>query len=108
MGLLLNVYKNTEMRSDCTNNGVSANFSTLCVVNVEGPFEASEAWPAVYLQSGPNNSIHLIPMSLKDSGKWTMAGGNFAGTCDSRFSEAVEDICGYRHSMISIHDRVEN
>jgi len=106
MGLLVNVYKSAD-GTDCSNRGISSRFDTLCVVNVPGPFEPTEKYPAVELEVGAHNSIHLTPVESINAGEWTMAGGNYAGTCDSRFAEAVESMCGYRHSMISIHDRVE-
>jgi hypothetical protein len=42
------------------------------------------------------------------SGAWTMMGGNFAHTSDSRFGEAIEKIVGYRmYGAVAIHDRIE-
>jgi len=105
MGLILSVYKDDS--SDCSNSGISSKHSRVCVVNASGPFEPSDEYPAVVLTEGPFNSVNLVPVELIGSGKWTMFGGNYAGTSDSRFSEAVEKMCGYRHGMIKIHDRVE-
>lgn len=111
MGLLLNVYRNDF--GDCTNRGVSSKVSTVCVVNVEGPFEPNEEHPAVVLVDdrpvGNRPYPKLVPLELRDSGKWTMFGGNYAGTSDSRFADAVEKLLGsnIRLDVLPIHDRVE-
>jgi len=40
--------------------------------------------------------------------KWTMFGGAFVYTGDSRFTAAVESLSGYNHSFpVALHDRVE-
>jgi hypothetical protein len=36
-----------------------------------------------------------------------MAGGNYAGTTDSRLPELMAQLTGYRQSVISVHDRFE-
>ena len=52
------------------------------------------------------NIAKLVPYDR--DGKWTMFGGNFAYTSDSRFSEAVSAIVGYRfYGAVPIHDRIE-
>jgi hypothetical protein len=38
MGMILNVYRPAD-GVDCTNGGVSGILNTICVVNVEGPFQ---------------------------------------------------------------------
>jgi hypothetical protein len=43
--------------------------------------------------------LRVVPKSLLDSGKWTMFGGNFVYTSDSRFPS---------NSPIAVHDRVES
>jgi hypothetical protein len=104
MGLHLSIYRNPL--GDCTNNGVSKYAKGLTVINVDGPFEPSEDYPAVELRVGPMNSMRLVPVKNQDD--WVMSGGNYAGTCDSRFGNAVKNLCGYDHSMIKVFDRVEN
>jgi hypothetical protein len=106
MGLILNVFRSVD-GYDCSNNGISSNHKELCVSNVDGPFEPNEECPEVILEVGPFNSVRLVPASLKGSGLAFMFGGNYAGTSDSRFADAVEKLCGYSHNMIKIHDRVE-
>lgn len=109
MGLLLNVYRNDL--GDCTAGGVSSKVSTVCVVNVEGPFEPSDKFPGVELVDerlvGGRPYPKLVPIDLVNSGKWFMFGGNYAGTSDSRFAEAIEKITGVRSGILPIHDRVE-
>ena len=39
---------------------------------------------------------------------WTMFGGNFASTSDSRLPEYAETQRGYRCYIFKVHDRIEN
>ena len=107
MGLLVDVYRRAG-GGDCTNGGISSRYDSLCVVNVDGPFEPSERACAVMLCKGAYGSKNIKPAKLVD-GVWVvdtdkayMAGGNFADACDSRFSAAV----GF-YGAVSIHDRTE-
>jgi hypothetical protein len=109
MGLLVEVYK--WSLGDCTNGGVSSKHNRLCITNMEGPFEPSDDAPAAMLMQHPSVKTHcyIVPQELIDSGKWFMAGGNFAYSSDSRFWEAVNKITGVGLSAaISIHDRTED
>ena len=106
MGLLVDVYRNAGGGS--TNGGVSSWTEELCVVNVDGPFEPSEDYHAVELIKGPHGTVNLKPVELVNSGKHCMFGGNYAGTCDSRFGKAVEAFLGHKGvQLVAIHDRVE-
>ena len=106
----MRVYRDSG-KYDCTNNGVSSRFDELFVPCPTSPFECDEdderlcdiqtrdLFGHVYAE--------LVPRNLK--GRWTMMGGNFAGTFDSRFSEMVEELTGYPcRSILPIHDRVED
>ncbi len=106
MGLHVDIFRYPQ--GDCTNNGISKRVKGFCVENAEGPFNPCEEFPAARLVVGPYNSMRLVPVELIENKSWVMAGGNYGGCCDSRFGEAVEKMCGYRHSMIQIFDRVEN
>lgn len=106
MGLLISVYRDAS-GIDCTNGGISSKVKQLVVTNVEGPFEPDENAPAVQLVKGPFNSVRLIPQELLDSGAWVMFGGNYGSTSDSRFNQAVENMCGYSMGCVKIFDRVE-
>jgi len=108
MGLLVDVYKNGKY--DCTNGGVSArNIKGLCLTNVSGPFDPSDDYPAAKLVKqtfGFGSSVKVIPEEAE--GKWTMMGGNYAATSDSRFSDKIEEMLGHGfYGAVPIHDRVE-
>ena len=107
MGILVNIYRNG---SDCTNGGESASAKGFTVTNCEGPFEPCENYPAAELvvaePIGGRKILRLIPESKK--GKWTMFGGNYATTSDSRFSELCEELLGTNfYGAVAVHDRVE-
>ena len=106
MGMLINVYRSEG--SDCTNGGVSANHTMLTVINVSGPFKPSDHAPAVKLVKGTfDGCAKIVPVDLED--RQTMFGGNYGATSDSRFSDALRQVTGYRwpSSAVAIHDRVE-
>ena len=116
-GLTLYVYRTHER--DCTLGGVSSKANRLTLVGDGIPEidEATEDAPEIVLQrSNAVNSnddrqisLRLIPPHLLDERRWTMFGGNFATTCDSRLGDAIERITGRRFfGAIPIHDRVEN
>jgi len=105
MGMIAHVYDSPL--GNCSNNGVSANFKQVCIVNVEGPFDPSDVAPAVRLIKREHaGNIVCIPLGLE--GKLTMFGGAYVTTSDSRFGEAVRKLSGYEHSFpVALHDRVE-
>lgn len=93
---------------DCTNNGVSGKYGKLLIPCDDGN-------ESVDLDNPPENfcviekrvlwgdkHYYIVPYALKQSGKWTMMGGNFAYTSDSRFKECTES-----WQPLPIHDRVE-
>ena len=95
---------------DCTNGGESASAKGFTVINCEGPFEPCENYPAAELvvaePIGGRKILRLIPESKK--GKWTMFGGNYATTSDSRFSKLCEELLGTNfYGAVAVHDRVE-
>ena len=48
MGLLVSVYK--DNLGDCTNSGVSSrDIDGLCLINVDGPFDPCDRYPAAKL-----------------------------------------------------------
>lgn len=107
MGLIVSVYKDADSNYDCTMNGVTSRFTKLCVTNVDGPFEPSDDCPPVKLVVGNlPGTAKIVPEECE--GKWSMFGGNYAATSDSRFSEAIESIVGGRfYGAVPVHDRVE-
>ena len=55
---------------------------------------------------GGRKILRLIPESKKLG--WTMFGGNYATTSDSRFSELCEELLGTNfYGAVAVHDRVE-
>jgi len=106
MGLHVSVFRNVEMPTDCTANGVSIRFTRLTLVNVEGPNEPSEDAPAAFLEAHFPGILRIRPDECGDA--WVMMGGNFAATSDSRFREACERLSGSKfYGAVAIHDRVE-
>lgn len=108
MGLIINVYRAVDW-PDCSRNGLSNQFAELTVVNVEGPFEPNAQRPACWLVPGHiPHSAHLVVVDPEgDDKRWFMMGGNYAGTSDSRFNEAVQQLTGARPGVVAVHDRHE-
>jgi len=104
MGILGNIYD--WSLGNCSNDGISAKHTQVCVINVDGPFEPSQDTPAVRLIKRRTGNLVCEPVGLED--KWTMFGGAYVYTSDSRFTEAVERLSGYNHAFpVALHDRVE-
>lgn len=131
MGIMATVYRavgtqlhdGSVFQEDCTNKGWSSIYNTVCVVNAEGPFTPSAEFPAVMLvrhRMHKYHSVHAVLKSHNDQNQWTMMGGNFLHTSDSRFYEAVRmllkdaapamyvDLFNNLYpGAIPIHDRIE-
>ena len=109
MGMLVYVYRNSQRDMDCTNGGVTSKYHTLCVTNVDGPFGPDDDIPAVKLMPGNlPGTVKIVPEEEIEKGSWTMFGGNYASTSDSRFSEKIEKMIGSRfYGAVPVHDRVE-
>lgn len=112
MGLHVSVYANPL--GDCTNNGISKGVIGLTIVNIKGPSNPTPDAPAAMLVSGPYNTARIVPAIYCEIGeyiaepRWTMMGGNYAATSDSRFSEAVRELLGHGfYGAVAIHDRIE-
>ena len=107
MGILVYVARTTL--GDCTAGGISSTNDTLCVENINGPFNKDQNGPALYLTKGFQGTVKLITQRELDTGNVGMFGGNFASSSDSRFSKAVEKVIGQRfHGAVAIHDRFED
>jgi len=106
----LYVYRNPL--GDCTNNGASSRYNTIYVVkdgiekeevlrycreNKEFP---DKFFKVTMVRVGGNEYKRLEP--VVDDENWYMAGGNYAMTCDGRYS----DFTGIDYP-IAIHDRKE-
>ena len=105
MGLNIDVYRNG---SDSTNGGASANCKSICVVNIPGPFKPDHNKPAFKLVEGNLGTAVLKPLYEPKNMMGPCMGGNYGGTSDSRFGEAVEKILGHGfYGAIPIHDRFD-
>jgi len=117
MGIIASVYRDADQKYDCTMNGWSSRFTRCVVVNAEGPFEPTENAPAVKIvRHRTMNTLHAVSVEDIESGKWTMSGGNFIYSCDSRFGElcvrllkegGVSSPLHFSHGAVSVHDRIE-
>lgn len=108
-GLIISVYRDARL-GDCTNNGISSQFDELTLVGEGIPeiFDVTEDRPAVKVvkrdlwsdrKRAREIYLHLEPVDERfNAGRWLMAGGNWAYTCDSRFPA---------NHPLSIHDRFE-
>lgn len=110
-GLTLYVYDSPL--GNCSNRGVSSRCKTVTLVDplLKGPSTPSTDSPAVVLEQGPLNSLRLIPLDLKEQGKWVMFGGAFCTTSDSRFRELLRRKFGPAADMVDavkLFDRVED
>jgi len=110
MGLHIDVLKNGKY--DCTNGGVtSGDIKGLCIENVDGPFNPSDDYPAAQLVSRNimgRTIVHIVPTAEIEKKSWTMMGGHYGATSDSRFSEKVEEMMGTPfYGALAIHNRVE-
>ena len=108
MGMILNVYRDAS-GVDCTNGGVSGILNTICVVNVEGPFQPGLSVRAFRLEERAGCGLVLYPEgSTPSDSVGPMFGGNYAGTSDSRFSEACEALIGFNPGVVRVFDRYES
>jgi hypothetical protein len=104
MGLLAYIYDSPL--GNHSNGGISAKHKKVCIVNVDGPFQPTDDAPGVLLTQQQIGNLVCVPLSLE--GKHTMFGGAYVCTSDSRFSSAVQKLCGYDHPFpVALHDRVE-
>lgn len=110
MGMIVTVFKDSDLNGDYSLDGISSRFSRFCVINVDGPFHPDDNTPPVRLVKGHNAStVHLIPTEEETKGKWVMFGGNFASTSDSRWYRAIEALIeNHFYGAVAIHDRIEH
>jgi hypothetical protein len=105
---------------------------SVCIVNIEGPFEPDDETPAVMLVEGnvpdsakivPAYRMRRVTINLREGGTsegteycpryedgkvGPMWGGSFVHTSDSRFAEAVEILTGTKSGLaVPLHDRFE-
>jgi len=104
----LNVYK--HMGSTCSNRGVTEFYDELLLICDWGPFEADECEENLVVMQvreiAGEKFAELVPLALKD--RWTMPGGAFAGTSDSRFARMAMEATGYPcRGVLPVFDRLE-
>ena len=116
MGMLVYVHScNLFAKDDCTNGGVSArpDIRGLCITNCDGPFDPSDDYPSAQLVmkdfgGSMGRIVKVVPTEELDKGSWTMFGGNYAGSGDSRFGAKIDELLGHHfYGAVPIHDRVE-
>lgn len=110
MGLTADVYKHKGM-SFAGSGGLSAAVDEVVVVNCDGPFEPSDAAPAVLIVPNRLGDPIAVPATLVD-GRWVparpegvvgpMMGGCYIATSDSRFRR-LSGVYG----AVPLHDRFE-
>lgn len=105
--LPVDVYRSRNI-GDCTNGGVSSRFDKLLVlcdrgfINVDMDNPPDNLCKIVHRNLFGRDVYHIAPVAEPKGAGW-MAGGNFAHTSDSRFS----DMCGHQYGALAIHDRQE-
>ena len=95
------VYRNDL--GDATNNGFISKVhnNSFVVPHPEGNISKEDVGDRVILDVRERmGRFHAVPRTLVESGKWTMMGGNYIGTSDSRFNT-------YTDYLLPVHDRVE-
>lgn len=110
MGIHAYVFRKAGSDYDCTLGGWSSRFTEVCVINAEGPFDPDDKHPAVILvpHRTLRGAIHAISIADQSSGKWTMFGGNYLASSDSRFWQLCEKLgASLFHGAVAIHDRIE-
>ena len=101
-GLSVSIFKNSEIKVDCTNNGISNNFTGAVIYGPlvkNGPIDYDDHDKAVlYVHEHPRVPGYLIATPSPDPDEQFMMGGNFIHSSDSRFPSK---------QPIPIHDRIE-
>ena len=108
--LPVDVYRDARRGDyDCTNNGISSRFRELLVICDDGFITVDENNPpenlckVVHRHLFGGDVYHIEPVVPPQGAGWMM-GGNYAASCDSRFSE----LCGHQYGAVAIHDRQES
>ena len=125
MGLVANVYRSGVLLKgglqvpdnalmgvcDCTLKGWSSYSDKVCILNAEGPFKPRDGVPGVVLvRHRTMKHVYAVSVDDHEKGLWTMMGGNFLHTSDSRFGETVRKLLDDPTAFVGavpIHDRKE-
>lgn len=109
MGIYADIYRGTY---DSERNRFYGK-KELIIVNAQGPFTPRDGDSVAMICSNANGSVAIRPAKLVND-QWVaetygMNGGTYASASDSRFSDAVEKILGFRfYGAVAIHDRFED
>ncbi|NCA16970.1 MAG: hypothetical protein EBS90_07980 [Betaproteobacteria bacterium] len=113
-GMLVSVYRAAEF-SDATNNGITARHNRLLLIDPAAGdsfrvFDAKDGDEVLVVDHrGGMDHAYLKPVArpariengqIVPTKKWTMFGGNFVSTSDSRFRERFGHV-------LPVHDRIE-
>lgn len=108
MGIHVSIYKTTH--GDCTNGGASSYSKGLTITNAAGPFVPCADYPgAVLVCEEPTQGSKILRI-YPDNNRagWSMFGGNYAATSDSRFGALADRLLGQKFfGAVAIFDRVE-
>ena len=116
MGLHVEIYRDLNM-GGCSNHGVSdiqtrPEVRGLTIINIQAPHEPSKEYPAATIVAEKHfkhPTVRVIPLELLEKRVWTMFGGSYVATSDSRFNEAIEQLIGRTfYGAVSLHDRTES
>lgn len=109
-GLLVSIYKNPSY-AECSNGGVSQYNDKAILIGAGIPEIFTAGENDLVLKLLPGNlagTAKIVPLHQPKGISGPMFGGCFVSTSDSRFSEAVEKICGHRfYGAVPLHDRFE-
>ena len=98
--LPVSVYRSAG--ADCSLNGVTSNdYNYLVVPCADGHVTEENVAERGYIVLVPGEKggeANFVPAGAEG---WSMMGGNFVYSCDSRFSRA------YGHAPVAVHDRFE-
>jgi hypothetical protein len=103
-GIRLDIYRNSG--PDWSNLGISYYCSEVTLILPGGgPFKPTEEAPAVVIEKGPLGSLRAVECGKEG---WSMMGGCYVASSDSRFSAWCEELLGHRwYGAVALHDRHE-
>jgi hypothetical protein len=109
-GIRMDIYRSAKM-PDCSNGGISGRVHEVTLILPEGgPFEPTADAPAIILENHVRSALRAV--ECDEDGErltgWSMMGGCYVATSDSRFGDECERLLGYRfYGAVPLHDRFE-
>lgn len=117
----VSVFRDADMTSDCTRNGISRRFTRLRVIGIFSEYLGEKRETLAASLTAPHMNVAendvilvrrapcgdrradvLVPARAWLANYWTMMGGNYAADSDSRWSSLLS-----YYGAIPIHDRIE-